>query len=77
MSERGQNTRFGVTDWVKRNTLQWLGHIERKYDDRMVKEIYKSEVEVNCEKIAGILGREVREYTGKRTQEIVNAREYV
>ena len=26
----GNGVKFGVVEWVKRNTLLWLGHMERK-----------------------------------------------
>ena len=35
----------GVSEWVKRNTLKWLGHIERKESKEFVKKVYVSENE--------------------------------
>ncbi len=33
----------GVVEWVKRNTLGWFGHIERKGSEEFVKKVYMSE----------------------------------
>ena len=32
-----------VVEWVKRNTLRWLGHIERKESEEFLKKVYVSE----------------------------------
>ena len=31
-------------EWVKINTLRWLGHIERKKSEEFVKKVYVSEI---------------------------------
>ena len=33
-----------VVVWVKRNTLRWFGHIERKNSEEFVKKVYVSEI---------------------------------
>ena len=35
----------GVMDWMKRNTLGWFGHMERKEIEEFVKKMYMSEIE--------------------------------
>lgn len=44
---RGKDMGSGVTEWVKRNILQWYDHMDRMHDSRLVKKIYRSEVERN------------------------------
>ena len=35
----------GVLDWVKRNTLKWFDHTERKKSEEFVKKVYVNEIE--------------------------------
>ena len=35
--------KFGVLEWVKRNTLRWFGHMERKKSEKFVNKVYMSE----------------------------------
>ena len=34
----------GVVEWVKRNTLRWFGHTERKNNEEFVKKVYVKEI---------------------------------
>ncbi len=40
---RANGVNCGVVEWVKRNTLRWFGHIERKGSEEFVKKVYMSE----------------------------------
>ena len=35
----------GIVEWVKRNTLRWFGHLERKKCEEFVKKVHVSEIE--------------------------------
>ena len=35
----------GVVEWVKRGTLRWFEHVERRNENEFVKRVYKSEIE--------------------------------
>ncbi len=43
MGSRANGVNCGVMEWVKRNTLRWLGHIERMGSKEFVKKAYMSE----------------------------------
>ena len=43
MESRANGVNCGVVEWVKRNTLQWFGHIERMGSGEFVKKVYMSE----------------------------------
>ncbi len=36
--------KFGVAEWVKRNTLRWFEHTERMKSEELVKEVYVREI---------------------------------
>lgn len=36
---------YGVLEWVKRNSLRWLVHIERIKIEEFVKKVYWTEIE--------------------------------
>ncbi|KAK3893665.1 hypothetical protein Pcinc_002527 [Petrolisthes cinctipes] len=44
MSEKAIGIECGVVERVKRNTLRWYGHVERKQGEEFVKKVYGSEV---------------------------------
>ncbi len=45
MRGRGSGVGCCVVEWVKRSTLRWFGHIERKENEEFVKKVYQSSVE--------------------------------
>ncbi len=45
MRRHGSGIACGVVDWVKRSTLRWFGHTERKENEEFVKKMYLSSVE--------------------------------
>jgi hypothetical protein len=38
---KGENT----VKWIKRQRISWLGHLERREEDRMAKKIFAQEME--------------------------------
>ncbi len=65
-----------VLEWVKRSTLRWFGHIERKGNNKFVKKVYLSSVEgmnrrgrpvrledgkIGCKAVMGMMGYEGRD----------------
>ncbi len=45
MRKLGSGVEWGVVEWVKRSTLRWFGHIERKGNEEFVKKAYLSSAE--------------------------------
>ena len=45
MSPCANGVQCGVVEWVKRDALRWLGHIERMKNEEFVKKVYMSKLE--------------------------------
>ncbi len=45
MGACASGVKYGVMEWVKRNTLKWFGHIERMNNEEFVKKVCMSEIE--------------------------------
>ncbi len=45
MGTHANGLNCGAVEWVRRNTLRWLGHIERMKSEEYVKKVYISESE--------------------------------
>lgn len=58
--QRRKDMGCSVTEWVKRKTLHWFGHVERMHNDSFVKKMYMSEVEGNR-----VRGRQPASWDGK------------
>ena len=43
----------GVVEWVKKNTLRWFGHIERKNSEEFVKKVCEIEERKASSKMEG------------------------
>jgi len=43
LEEKGK--RENIVKWVKRQSISWLGHLERMEEDRMPKKIFTQELE--------------------------------
>ncbi len=68
MRGRGSEVGCGVLEWVKRNTLRWLGHTERMENEEFLKKVYPSSVE-GTNRRGRPLGRwkdRVKEYVSER-----------
>ncbi len=68
MRRRGTGVGSCVVEWVKRNNLRWLGHLERMENEECVEKVYQSSVE-GPNRRGRPLGRwedKVKEYVSER-----------
>ena len=46
MGPCANGVKCGVVEWVKRNVMRWVGHIEKKNNEKFVKKVHVSEIVV-------------------------------